>query len=133
MSVRSKLDDILKHLSENAHKMDESTKNIASATTRVTYELAKSQSICEKYNVPLEKYEQIIDFTQNVVDICSNYITPSELENKKRNAGAEAIQYEQFEAKAINQLDKNEKEIVKLQSLRDIINQVSANNEHSSE
>lgn len=127
MSVESKLNDIMKRLTENANKLDDSTKNIANATTRVTYELAKSQSVHEKYNVPLEKYEKVIRFTQSVVDICSNYIPPNVLEtmNKDNDAGADAIQFEQFEANAISQLDKNEKEIVKLQSLRDIVNQAS--------
>lgn len=125
MSTSSKLDDVMKRLSENAKKLDDSTKAIANATTRVTYELAKSQSFRDKYNVPLEKYEQIIDFTQNVVDICSSYI-PVESESSNINCmdGADAIQFEQFEAKAVQQLDKNEKEIVKLQSLRDVIKQV---------
>lgn len=127
MSVESKLNDIMKRLSENANKLDESTKNIANATTRVTYELAKSQSMQEKYNVPLEKYEKVVRFTQSIVDICSNYIPPNELEaiNKDTDAGVDAIQFAQFEAKAVSQLDKNEKEIVKLQSLRDIIEQAT--------
>lgn len=126
MSVKSKLDDIMKTLTNNAAKLDESTKNIANATTRVTYELTKSQTFREKYKVPLEKYEQIIDFTQTVVDICSNYVPPDSLDtDNNKDPGADALQFEQFEAKAIGQLDKCEKEIVKLQSLRDVINQVS--------
>lgn len=127
MSVKSKLDDIMKRLSENANSLDDSTKNIANATTRVTYELAKSQSVRDKYNVPLEKYEQIIGFTQSVVDICSNHVPPNVLEtiNKDADAGADAIKFEQFETKIRSQLDKNEKEIIKLESLRDIVNQIS--------
>lgn len=127
MSIESKLKDIMERLSENADKLDESTKNIANAKTRVTYELTKTQSMREKYNVPLEKCGKVIAFTQSVVDICSNYIPPDMLEkiNKDADAGADAIKFEQFEAKLMRQLDKNEKEIVKLQSLRDIINQTS--------
>lgn len=126
MSIKSKLDEVMQRLSENANKMDESTKNIANVTSRVTYELAKSQSFREKYNVPLEKYAQIVDFAQTAVDICSNYV-PENLRdaNQSNNPGADAVQFEQFEAKAINQLDKCEKEIVKLQSLRDVFNQIS--------
>lgn len=126
MSVKSKLHDVMQRLSESANKLDESTKNIANVTSRVTYELAKSQSFREKYNVPLEKYGQIIDFAQSAVDICSNYV-PSNLNdaNQSNNPGADAVQFEQYEAKAIGQLDKSEKEIVKLQSLRDVINQIS--------
>lgn len=129
MSVKEKLDDVMKRLAECANKLDGSTKNIANATTRVTYELAKSQSLQEKYDVPLEKYQQVIEFTQSVVDVCSNYEPPcangDEVNGENGNAGAEAIQFEQFEAKAINQLEACEKEIVKLQSLRDIIEQVA--------
>lgn len=127
MSIESKLKDVMKRLTENADKLDESTKNIANATTRVTYELSKTQSVREKYNVPLEKYEKVVAFTQSVVDICSNYIPPETLEklNKDADAGADAIKFEQFEAKLTRQLDKNEKEIVKLQSLSDIIDQTS--------
>lgn len=127
MSVESKLKDIMARLSENADKLDESTKNIANATTRVTYELSKSRSVSEKYNVPLEKYEKMVAFTQTVVDICSNYVPQDMLEklNKEPDAGADAIKFEQFEAKLTRQLDKNEKEIVKLQSLQDIIDQTS--------
>lgn len=129
MSVKSQLDDIMQRLTENANKLDESTKYIANATTRVTYELAKSQSVQEKYNVPLEKYQQIIEFTQSVVDVCSNYVPPTAADGKTNyenvNAGTEAIQFEQFEAKANSQLDICEKEIVKLQSLRDVVEQIT--------
>lgn len=129
MSVKSQLDDIMQRLADNANKLDESTKNIANATTRVTYQLAKNQSFHEKYNVPLEKYEQIIDFTQSVVNICSNYVetnhTSGEKNDENSNTGGDAVQFEQFKTSIANQLDKNEKEIVKLQSLRDVINQVT--------
>lgn len=127
MSVKSKLDKLMKSFSDSADKLDESTKNIAKATSRVTYEVAKSQTFHEKYNIPLNKYQQIMDFTQTAVDICTNYIPQSSLCIEKMNAGpgADALQFEQFEAKAISQLDKCEKEIVKLKSLNDVINQIS--------
>lgn len=127
MSVRTKLDAIMQRLTQNTNKLDESTKNIANATTRVTYELAKSQSVQERYNVPLEKYQQIIEFTQSVVDVCSNYVPPTDADTcfENGNAIAEAIQFEQFEAKASSQLEICEKEIVKLQSLRDVVEQIS--------
>lgn len=129
MSLELKLDSVMQHLAENSKKMDETTKNIANATTRVTYELAKSQSVREKYNIPLEKYEQVIDFTQKLVDVCSNYVPPNTLNGDIGNgydtASADTVQFEQFEARAFHQLEKNETEIVKLQSLRDVINQVT--------
>lgn len=127
MSLESKLDSIMNRLSQNSKKLDETTKNIANATTRVTYELAKSQSVREKYNVPLEKYEQIIDFTQKLVDVCSNFVPPNAVSRDvgTRNDGDDALQFERFEAQALHQLEKNETEIVKLQSLRDVINQVT--------
>lgn len=120
----------MRRLKQNADKLDETTKNISNATTRVTYELAKSQTFRDKYNVPLEKYEQIIDFTQKMVDVCSNYVPPKATngdgtEHEPGNAGADALQFERFEAQALGQLEKNETEIVKLQSLRDVIDQIS--------
>lgn len=128
MSSESKLNDLLQRLNKNSQKLDETSKNIANATTRVTYALAKGQQFRDKYNVPLEKYEQVINFTQKCVDICSNYVGPDilnrNIDSENGNAGAEALEFERFEAKVINQLDKNEAEIVKLQSLRDVINQV---------
>lgn len=128
MSLEAKLDSVMQRLVQNSKKLDETTKNIANATTRVTYELAKSQSVREKYNVPLEKYEQIIDFTQKLVDVCSNYVPPSavngDIGTDNDSAGADALQFERFEAQAVHQLEKNETEIVKLQSLRDVINQI---------
>lgn len=132
MSLESKLESVMRRMKQNAEKLDETTKNIANATTRVTYELAKSQTFRDKYDVPLEKYEQIIDFTQKMVDICSNYVPPKAMngdgtDHEAGNAGADALQFERFEAQALGQLEKNETEIVKLQSLRDVIDQISLN------
>lgn len=131
MSLQSKLDSVMRRLTQNAEKLDETTKNIANATTRVTYELAKSQTFRDKYNrVPLEKYEQIIDFTQKMVDICSNYVPPKAMngdgtDHEPGNAGDDALQFERFEKQALDQLQKNETEIVKLQSLCDVIDQIT--------
>lgn len=130
MSLQSKLDSVMRRMTQNAEKLDETTKNIANATTRVTYELAKSRTFRDKYNVPLEKYEQIIEFTQKMVDICSNYVPPKAMngdgtEREPDSAGANALQFERFEAQALGQLEKNEREILKLQSLRDVIDQIS--------
>lgn len=132
MSVESKLESVMRRMKQNAEKLDETTKNIANATTRVTYELAKSQTFRDKYDVPLEKYEQIVDFTQKMVDICTYYVPPKAMngdgtDHEAGNAGANALQFERFEAQALSQLEKNETEIVKLQSLRDVIDQISSN------
>lgn len=129
MPLESQLESVMQRLSQNSKKLEETTRNIANATTRVTYELAKSQSVREKYNIPLEKYEQVIDFTQKLVDVCSNYVPPNAVNDAIGNGhdttGADAVQFEQFEARALHQLEKNETEIVKLQSLRDVISQVT--------
>lgn len=128
MSVRSQLDDLLQKLSEDTDALDKSTKNIANATSRVTYELSKTHSLTEKYKLPLDKYEKVIDFTQAVVDTCSNFIPIDETNQNQQieeNAVGDnkKVSFEQFASQVESQLNKCENEIVKLNSLDDIVKQ----------
>lgn len=126
MSVRSQMDDLLQKLSEDTDALDKSTKNISNATSRVTYELSKTHSLVEKYKLPLDKYEKVIDFTQAVVDTCCHFIPIDETNKKQQieeNAAGDKniVSFEQFALQVESQLNKCEKEIVKLNSLDDIV------------
>lgn len=127
MSIKSQLDSILQRLSKNADELDASTKNISNATSRITYEVTKGQSLHAKYNLPKEKYEQVIKFTQSVADVCSNFVPPKDGEqgNDVSDPATDAIRFERFVSQAEKNLEKSEKEIVKLSSLRHVIDQVS--------
>lgn len=136
MSINSKLDSILKRMSKNADALDASTKNIANATARITYEVSKGQSVHAQYNLPKEKYEQVIDFTQSVVNICSKFIPPKEKQTDGANTdgdfydgtsdvAADAARFESFTSHAEQNLDKYEKEIIKLNSLREMIHHIA--------
>lgn len=128
MSVRLQLDDLLQKLSEDTDALDKSTKNIANATSRVTYELSKTHSLTEKYKLPLDKYEKVIDFTQVVIDTCSNFIPIDETNQNQQIEGNAVgnnnkVSFEQFASQVESELNKCEKEIVKLNSLDDIVRQ----------
>lgn len=133
MSLQKDINLILKRLSENANALDESTKNIANATPRIAYEVAKGQSLHSQYKLPKEKYERIIDFTQSVANICSNFVPPKpndEANNdgdidEKFDAATDAARFQHFVTRAEKQIDEAEKQIIKLGSLRDVINHIS--------
>lgn len=127
MSLKKDINLILKRLSDNANALDESTKNMTNATSRITYEVTKGQSLHSQYKLPKEKYEQIIDFTQSVANICSNFIPPKTTDeaNNDDDAATDAARFQSFVAKAEKQIDEAEKQISKLGSLRDVINHIS--------
>lgn len=132
MSLQKDINLILKRLSDNANALDESTKNIANSTSRITYEVTKGQSLHSQYKLPKEKYEQIIDFTQSVANICSNFVPPKTYDEasndndvEKYDSATDAARFQSFVARAEKQIDEAEKQIIKLGSLRDVINHIS--------
>lgn len=127
MSLQKDINLILKRLSDNANSLDESTKNIANATSRITYEVTKGQSLHSQYKLPKEKYEQIIDFTQSVANVCSNFVKPktNDETNNDDDAATDAARFQSFVATAEMQINEAEKQIIKLGSLRDIISNIS--------
>lgn len=149
MSNDSILNELIAEFKDNISKIDASTQNISNATNRLTIEIQNGQAIIEKYNLEPKKYELILNCTQQMMSICSNFVPPTHLNQSIADINTSTIQstrdanesgirlnendihlegtegnFEEFKACVESHNDQMEKEIRKLNSLKDILNQM---------
>lgn len=128
MSTKAALDDLLAEFDECVEKVERTTKNIASESTRIAYELKKSQVLVNEHKLPLKQFGRVIEVTQSIVDVCSNFQPPIETNESSighSSSGDRAGAFTHFVDVVKERSDQCEKEIAKLNSFTDVLHSVS--------
>lgn len=118
MSSESTLDELIAEFADSVQKIDGSTKNISSATNRLSLEIKKGQDIKEKYNLADDKCELAMQCVQQIINVCNNLFPATD---STKASGS----FSTFKKTVSSHLEQAEKELLKLNSLKDTIDEIS--------
>lgn len=129
------IDELIKNFSNEVDRIDQTTKKISEATSRIKFQMTKTRGISDRPKISVEKYKQVEKFTQCVLDACTNFHFMDEAngtesggggdEKDGANSSNDAASFERFTSVVETQLDRCEKEIVKLNTLDEITKNIT--------
>lgn len=133
------IDELIKNFGEDVDRIDRTTKKISEATGRIKFEMTKAREMPERPKISVEKYKQVETFAQCVLDACSSFHGVEEANGSASgddkdgddkdgaNSSNDAASFECFTSVVESQLDRCEKEIVKLNALEEITKSIVNN------
>lgn len=139
MSVKSKLDQLIAEFKENVDQLEATTQNLANSKSRTAMEFKKNLAIIDKFNLPPEKFQMVFDTTQEIMNICSNFTPPQQLDQTTGEARSSEIanmkikatdgidtedNFEQFKATVDERITQLDRECCKLDTLKEFLQQI---------
>lgn len=135
MSVESKLNKYIAEFKENVEQLDAITQTVASSKSRTAMEFKKNLAILEKFNLPPEKFQMAFDTVQEIVNICLNFSPPRKMESTvdvsmvAADVADTEKDFELFRATMTERVARIEKEIGKLDALKEYLLKIKSEKE----